>query len=457
MTVTRRVQKETTLQPFPIRYYQFSQLLCQLLFVTIILCLPSKALLSAPEQSKATANQRPTKTSPIEIHILTIDRGEGLDILWSWWGHTAVWVRDNEKDLDLVFDYGIFAGVGPQFLYNYLFKGLPAFFLGVDYLASNLARNKAQGRRVRAQKLIGNTDQLRQLYHKLLVNARPENRAYHYHHFYNNCTTKIRDLLDEFFGQALSNKYRKLSATKNLRELGSAPTIDYPPVWLIAHIMSGYTLNQNHYNQWQTMFIPENLLQALAELEKYDNEPKVGPIHTLWQDPARKQQIANFPSITKIVSAWILFVCVISLWIFILYIYPLYFPNKPLAHLSRVLGWWLCYLPLGILGLVFTHIYFHQGSASFGYQTVGYNFSLHGLHPLNLILCLAWFFLRKKKHQAMNQQKQLWFWLHRSLLLIAELGAVLALLFANFAVLPSLGIIILMQRLIVMQIKRGYL
>jgi hypothetical protein len=54
-----------------------------------------------------------------------------------------------------------------------------------------------EGRSVWEQELNMNLKQRRQLFRDLLINAQPENRAYEYDFFYDNCATRVRDMLLE--------------------------------------------------------------------------------------------------------------------------------------------------------------------------------------------------------------------------------------------------------------------
>ena len=409
------------------------------------------------------------KDEPLAVYLLTIEPASGdLSLFWSWWGHTALLVRDQEKNLDLVFDYGLFENIGSSFLYHYL-KGDPVFLLGIDSLANTLSRYRAQKRTVYAQRLHAKEQNLKVLYQNLIINAQPQNRKYVYHHYYNNCTTKVRDIIDKFlFDNALHEKYSQLKGKESIAKKALAPNLNWPPLFILFSSAVGYSLDTIH-NSWQDMFLPIDLMQALdiygldakdsdkksvdslgkeVQAQKLSAKPKskeasVAPRHVLWQAP-------QLPPEKSFIFSWLFFIVFFLLWLFIFYLYPLFYPKKKLSSFLSVLGWWLCYLPLSLTALFLSYTYFVASSSPFGYQTVGYNFGLHALNPLLFFLLIAWPFCRK------NKRAKLWFALHRAFLLFLEVGCVLALFLASY-VLPLLIIVLCIQRMLLIQVKRGIL
>ena len=396
------------------------------------------------------------KNEPLAVYLLTIEPGWDLSMLWSWWGHTAVLVRDQERDIDLVFDYGLFENFRYDFLYRYL-KGNPVFLLGVDPLANTLRRYRVQKRTVYAQALYAKEEKLRAFYKKLAINAQPQNRKYVYHHYYNNCTTKVRDLIDEsLFDGALHRKYSQLERKESLRKRAAAPGLGWPPIFILFNSAVGYDLDAI-YDYWQAMFLPVDLMQALEGYRldmlampagQRSKRAGIGQRRVLWQSPMSSS--SHEESFVSLLRSWLFFIIFVSLWLFVFYLYPLLYPKKKLSIFLSVVGWWLCYLPLSLIALFLSYIYFSDASSSFGYQTVGYNFSVHAFNPLLFFLVIVWPFCRKGK------RAKLWFSLHRVFLLFLEVGCVLALFLASY-VLPLLVTVLCMQRIILIQVKRGSL
>ena len=186
----------------------------------------------------------------LDFYVLTIERGYGLGQLWSWWGHTALWVRDKNKQRNLVFDYGLFDGFTPSFLWNYL-NSWPVFSLGVNYLRNTLRTYHYERRTVWVQQIFAPEAELSQAYHKLLKNAQPKNKNYHYQHFYNNCTTKIRDITNQLLQDALRKNTKDKLAPESMRTTSIAPSLSWPPIFLLFYAFTGERLGKQ-VSEWIT-------------------------------------------------------------------------------------------------------------------------------------------------------------------------------------------------------------
>ena len=130
------------------------------------------------------------------ISLLTCSPGPDL---YSSWGHSAVRVKDPANELDIVFNYGTFDFDAPNFYLNFT-RGKLDYFLSIaEY------RNFEYGYRMRNQSIeeqVFNLDahQKNKLYSMLLKNLEPENKFYKYDFFFDNCATRIRDIIPAALG-----------------------------------------------------------------------------------------------------------------------------------------------------------------------------------------------------------------------------------------------------------------
>jgi hypothetical protein len=135
-----------------------------------------------------------------EISVITCGPYQGE--LYSAFGHSAFRVYDPEQKLDDAYNYGVFDFDQPNFYLNFA-RGKNNYMLGVfpynrfrDYYIFH-------NRYVHEQKLDLTLHQKQRLYQYLLWNAQPENRSYPYDYFYDNCATKIRDVMVTVFGDTV--------------------------------------------------------------------------------------------------------------------------------------------------------------------------------------------------------------------------------------------------------------
>jgi hypothetical protein len=127
-----------------------------------------------------------------EITLLTASPGNEL---YSVFGHSAIRVIDTDNNIDLVFNYGTFDFNTPNFYVKFV-RGKLLYKLSVVPMEYFLAEYRYEGRAVYEQVLDLTFEQKQRLFDFLMVNRLPENAYYHYDFFYDNCATRIRDIID---------------------------------------------------------------------------------------------------------------------------------------------------------------------------------------------------------------------------------------------------------------------
>ncbi|MCF8272820.1 MAG: DUF4105 domain-containing protein [Flavobacteriaceae bacterium] len=133
------------------------------------------------------------KLSPdSEIGILTIGPGNSLNDAF---GHNAIRIKDSSSNLDVCFDYGRFDFEAPNFYLNFA-RGKLNYSIGAVNYYDFIKFYQWQNRTVEEQELNLNQQQKQKLYDYLVNNYKPENRNYLYDFFYDNCATKIKEVLD---------------------------------------------------------------------------------------------------------------------------------------------------------------------------------------------------------------------------------------------------------------------
>lgn len=126
-----------------------------------------------------------------EISLLTCSPGEEL---YSLFGHSAVRVSDPAQRLDVVFNYGTFS-FDEDFYFNFT-MGRLNYALSVSEMPNFMRDYQYEGRGIEEQILDLDSAQKQAVFNFLVWNARPENREYLYDFFYDNCSSRIRDVLD---------------------------------------------------------------------------------------------------------------------------------------------------------------------------------------------------------------------------------------------------------------------
>ncbi|MBN3584112.1 DUF4105 domain-containing protein [Algoriphagus aestuarii] len=133
------------------------------------------------------------------ISLLTCDPGEEI---YSSFGHSAIRVLDQETGRDRVYNYGTFDFGAPNFVLNFA-GGRLDYFLSVSTFDRFIAEYNYFQRSMREQELDLNQEQKLALISFLETNYLPENRNYRYDFFFDNCATRIRDVMEQILGDHL--------------------------------------------------------------------------------------------------------------------------------------------------------------------------------------------------------------------------------------------------------------
>ncbi len=241
-----------------------------------ILCITVSLLLM---NLTATAASNPTTVQPesilrhmeqVDISLLTC--GPGSEV-WSLYGHTAIRINDHVTGMDISANYGMFSFSQKYFILRFVF-GLTDYQMGIIGTQDFLSEYQEEGRWVKEQQLLLTPMEKWHIMQALNKNYLPENRTYRYNYFYDNCTTRARDILlnnlkssDQPINPDFSKpypSYRKLihQCTENHRwnRFGED---------LLLGIRADMSL---HFKQHE--FLPEQLSNDFARAYRYKNGKK---------------------------------------------------------------------------------------------------------------------------------------------------------------------------------------
>jgi Domain of unknown function (DUF4105) len=138
-------------------------------------------------------------TTQLRISILTCGAGEEL---YSTYGHTAIRVIDSSTGSDCVYNYGTFEYGDPQF-YSKFARGKLPYYVNRDTIVNFMHEYIIDKRSVMEQVLNLDVQQTQKIHAFLLNNIKEENKYYKYDFLFDNCSTRIRDLLKTTLGSGL--------------------------------------------------------------------------------------------------------------------------------------------------------------------------------------------------------------------------------------------------------------
>jgi hypothetical protein len=221
----------------------------------------SRAGSVAPPVAPAPPAEDAASNDPLSIYVMTFGPG---DHPFFKFGHDAIWIHDAQTSTngtDRVYNFGTFSFTGPRLILDFL-HGRMTYWLSVSYLPAVLASYESENRTIDVQELALAPAAKQALRARLDVNARPENRAYKYDYFLDNCATRVRDAIDDAVGGQLHASART-PARLTLRQQALRMTADYWPLYLALDIVLGPDADRP-IDRWGEMFIPEELARGLS-------------------------------------------------------------------------------------------------------------------------------------------------------------------------------------------------
>lgn len=197
-------------------------------------------------------NLAPAATPPV-IELYTFGRGE---LIFEKFGHTALCIDYNEEGRETVcFNYGVtdFTMGGAALTWNFI-RGEQKFFVEPIPLSGMLSFYRHEDRTIWRQALPLPPDQARAIETKLLFDIKPENRFYIYDHFADNCTTRLRDIIDVATAGRLKVD-TDATFPLTFRQMGRRGLAELPPLIAFGDFAVGRALDKR-ITYWQAMFHP---------------------------------------------------------------------------------------------------------------------------------------------------------------------------------------------------------
>ena len=290
----------------------------------------------------------PFDLEKVEISIITCDPGSEV---YSLFGHGALRINHIESDEDIVVNWGIFEYYEDQFKFGYDFaKGRLNYYMGIQNTMNFLREYSYYNRGVREQILNLTTSEKKEIIEFVSLNNLPENRNYKYEFFYDNCSTRIRDLLSSIFRSNISWGNHPSENKFTFREIIHQNLAPQPWLMLGIDLVLGQRIDQLVNNK-NLMFLP-------AYLEAILDSTKITTVAQSKTLIARKNVLIptaenNRPAITSItIYGWIALMITLLL---------LFLKN------DRIFNVWSCILLtlLSLLGVVLYFMWFgtdHQAT-----------------------------------------------------------------------------------------------
>lgn len=309
------------------------------------------------------------KLSP-EATFSVVTCGAGSE-LYSSFGHSAFRLKDPVYGYDVVYNYGTFDFNTPLFYVKFAQGKLP-YQLGRNSFKNFVRVYKYEKRWVKEQVLNLTLEQNKTLLAYLENNYKEENRDYKYDFFYNNCATKIRDVIKDNFGDEIIFHEDHLPKDKTFRDLihDNLETNSWSSFGI--DIALGAVIDKPAYAE-EYQFLPEYVFKAFENATMQDSvTPFVTETNLVLDAPEIAPEKGNI-----LFSPYVLFT--IFLLIVLIITFLDFKNNKRTRWLDAVL-----LLANGLVGIIILLLWFATD-----HTATAMNMNILWLLPINL------FFVRK--------------------------------------------------------------
>ena len=323
-----------------------------LLFLFILLNLPAFA-------------QYISLSEKAEISILTIGPGDNL---YDKFGHSAFRVYDPENDIDYAFNYGVYDFDTPNF-YTKFAQGKLLYKLAVSESEPFLNSYKAQDRWVEEQVLNLSYSEKQGVFNFLQENAKPENKYYKYDFLYDNCATRIRDVLVSVLGDKLKYNASLAEDGYTFREL-IQKNVHYNSWGSLGMDVAIGAVVDRKASSWECQFLPEYVYKANegATIATASGTTALVKTTKKLYDTEERRESGNF-----FVSPIFIFGILGLLLVFVTY------KNYKNQQRSRYLDM-LIFLVTGLIGVILLLLWFATD-----HSTTANNYNLLWAFPFSLL------------------------------------------------------------------------
>ena len=214
-----------------------------------------------PGESAALDSARAVRGASLTVSLYTYGPS---DVFFERFGHAAVGIRDSVTGQDLAFNWGIFDFAQPNFLGRFLTGDTKYSTAGYP---TTLFNNAYQGdnRTIRQQVLALTPVERAALWEYVQWNASDAHKFYRYDYYNDNCSTRVRDLLDRVLRGKLKSGLSQESGTRTWRG-ETARILAYNPALYAGIELALGRHADEPLTPWREEFLPEHMAAHLSSL-----------------------------------------------------------------------------------------------------------------------------------------------------------------------------------------------
>ena len=235
-----------------------------LLILMVVLTVLASNSMFGQEQVEHPEIESRFELSP-EAELSVITCGPGTEELYASFGHSAFRIQDIPNKIDRVYNYGTFDFDTPNF-YTKFARGKLLYMLSAYDFGRFLQSYHRENRWVKGQVLDLEPTDVQKVFDFLENNALPENRFYKYDFFYDNCSTKLYDVLETVLGDRIIFENEFETQELSQRELISLYTYNQPWGDFGIDLALGADIDRKATAR-EYMFLPDYVFKAFECIE----------------------------------------------------------------------------------------------------------------------------------------------------------------------------------------------
>lgn len=222
--------------------------------------------------------QQLTLSPNAEISVITVGPGTSLNDAF---GHNAFRIKDPAYGIDVTYGYGEYDFDAPHFYLKFAQGKL-------NYLIGRIEFNRFysfyvyQNRTMQEQVLNLSPSEKQRLFDFLQNNYKSENRRYLYDFFYDNCATKMRDVLEANTESDITFNTPDGFEPKTFRGLIHEHVNQNSWGSLGIDVALGSVIDKQA-TPYEHMFLPKYIFEFFGQATTKDSEKLVKASHTLYQ------------------------------------------------------------------------------------------------------------------------------------------------------------------------------
>ncbi|RAJ31881.1 lipoprotein N-acyltransferase Lnb domain-containing protein [Pedobacter cryoconitis] len=278
-----------------------------ILFVFVLRYFSSTAADLTAKNTLQLSENAPQLSEKSTINMLTCSKTNKY--IYALFGHSAIRITDEEKQLDLVYNYGTFDNDDPDFYIN-LIGGKMKYSLSVSTYHSFLQGYIKDQQAVSTQKLYLTLKERNKLFLLLNEQLKPANKYYYYDFIKNNCATKIVDLLAYTIGPDFDNSMAiaNRGAGNPVRNLVSNYLTGNALYMIGMNVLLGSKADKST-SKAVNLFLPDTLQKRLGNLQLKERK-LAGPATFLFK--AEQKENVSQNSFTTAFYSFLLILMLIS-------------------------------------------------------------------------------------------------------------------------------------------------